>query len=798
MALLTLLSHWRRHPGQLVTLMLGLALATALWSGVQAINEEARQSYDRAATSVAAQSYDRLTVPDGRPVPMADYIALRRAGWLVSPVIDGHLEIGGERWRVLGIDPLTAPQGILPQAAADTLVDPTAFLTGPGQAFVAPGSDISSNTGDLPEFVTVDGVAPGLILTDIAVAARLLDQQDPSFLTILPDQPAGLTALDEVTPLTRVQPSEDRDLTRLTQSFHLNLTAFGFLSFAVGLFIVHSTIGLAFEQRRPVFRTLRALGLPLGRLIVALVAEVTVIALIAGSVGVVLGYFVAAALLPDVAGTLRSLYGADINGSLAFRPLWAGVGLMIAMAGAWLSAAQALWKVARMPLLAPAQPRAWAMASARGRRWQVVGAVILFGTSAVAGATGGSLIAGFLCLGALLLGAALMLPPVVALILAGLARVVRGALPEWILADTRQQLPGLSLALMALLLALSANVGVSTMVGSFRHTFLGWLNQRLVSELYVTAASNEQAEEIRAMLAPMVDASLPIAFTETRIAGAPARVYGVADHATYRDHWPILVSIPHVWDELAAGRVALINEQLYLREGLSPGDPVRLGDGLTLPVGGVYSDYGNPTGQAMIALPLLRERFDDVQEQRTAVRVDPARRGDVITVLQDRFDLPDGAVVDQERVKQASIDVFDQTFRVTGALNVLTLAVAGFALLASLMTLSTMRLPQVAPLWALGQTRARLAWIELGRSLGLVVVTWAVALPVGLALAWVLLAVVNVVAFGWRLPMMVFPLDWLRLLGLAVVSSALAAAYPALGLLRMPPAHLLKVFSNER
>ncbi len=798
MALLTLLSHWRRHPGQLVTLMLGLALATALWSGVQAINEEARQSYDRAATSVAAQSYDRLTVPDGRPVPMADYIALRRAGWLVSPVIDGHLEIGGERWRVLGIDPLTAPQGILPQAAADTLVDPTAFLTGPGQAFVAPGSDIFSNTGDLPDFVTVDGVAPGLILTDIAVAARLLDQQDPSFLTILPDQPAGLTALDEVTPLTRVQPSEDRDLTRLTQSFHLNLTAFGFLSFAVGLFIVHSTIGLAFEQRRPVFRTLRALGLPLGRLIVALVAEVTVIALIAGSVGVVLGYFVAAALLPDVAGTLRSLYGADINGSLAFRPLWAGVGLMIAMAGAWLSTAQALWKVARMPLLAPAQPRAWAMASARGRRWQVVGAVILFGTSAVAGATGGSLIAGFLCLGALLLGAALMLPPVVALILAGLARVVRGALPEWILADTRQQLPGLSLALMALLLALSANVGVSTMVGSFRHTFLGWLNQRLVSELYVTAASNEQAEEIRAMLAPMVDATLPIAFTETRIAGAPARVYGVADHATYRDHWPILVSIPHVWDELAAGRVALINEQLYLREGLSPGDPVRLGDGLTLPVGGVYSDYGNPTGQAMIALPLLRERFDDVQEQRTAVRVDPARRGDVITVLQDRFDLPDGAVVDQERVKQASIDVFDQTFRVTGALNVLTLAVAGFALLASLMTLSTMRLPQVAPLWALGQTRARLAWIELGRSLGLVVVTWAVALPVGLALAWVLLAVVNVVAFGWRLPMMVFPLDWLRLLGLAVVSSALAAAYPALGLLRMPPAHLLKVFSNER
>ena len=38
--LAALLSHWRRHPLQLLTLTLGLALATALWSGVQAINGE--------------------------------------------------------------------------------------------------------------------------------------------------------------------------------------------------------------------------------------------------------------------------------------------------------------------------------------------------------------------------------------------------------------------------------------------------------------------------------------------------------------------------------------------------------------------------------------------------------------------------------------------------------------------------------------------------------------------------------------------------------------------------------------
>ncbi len=37
---------------------------------------------------------------------------------------------------------------------------------------------------------------------------------------------------------------------RLTESFHLNLTALGLLAFVVGLFIAHAAIGLALERRR--------------------------------------------------------------------------------------------------------------------------------------------------------------------------------------------------------------------------------------------------------------------------------------------------------------------------------------------------------------------------------------------------------------------------------------------------------------------------------------------------------------------------------------------------------------------
>jgi putative ABC transport system permease protein len=62
----------------------------------------------------------------------------------------------------------------------------------------------------------------------------------------------------------------------------------------------------------------------------------------------------------------------------------------------------------------------------------------------------------------------------------------------------------------------------------------------------------------------------------------------------------------------------------------------------------------------------------------------------------------------------------------------------------------------------------------------------------------VLLAIVNVEAFGWRLPMHLFPADYARLVLLALVAALAAAAWPAWRLSRMAPADLLKVFAHER
>ena len=802
LVLRALLSHWRARPFQIVTLLLGLTVATGLWSGVQALNAEARASYAAAAATLGADRYDSLHPRGARAFPEAEYVALRRAGWPVSPIVEGRLRVGGERLRVLGIDPITAPASL----PADVELEGgglTAFLGRGGEAIAAPGTLAGLPAGaDLPPLRAVEGVAPATLVMDIGAAQALLGMEGMlSHLLVVGDRP-DLPALPQIGAMAwdRVAArAEGSDIAALTDSFHLNLTAFGLLAFAVGLFIVYSSIGLAFEQRKPMLRTLRALGVPLRRLMAVMLAELAGLALIAGLAGVALGYLIAASLLPDVAATLDGLYGAQVSGTLSLRPVWWLSGLAIALGGAGVAAADTLWRTARMPLLSAALPEAWHGAQRRAQRWQGIAALACLTLAAVLVAVADSLAAGFVLMGAFLIGAALALPSVLAAVLAfGRARA-RGPLVQWAWADARQQMSRLSLALMALLLALSANIGVGTMVMSFRDTFTGWLDQRLVSEVYLTASDAAQGDAIAAWAEGRADAVLPIWSVEIRWQGGPLSVYGVADHPTYSDNWPLIAATPDPWQGVAAGEAVLVNEQMANRHGIAPGDrltlPTPVGD-WGLRVAAIYSDYGNPEDQVMVDVDRLAARFPAIERLRYALRTDEPEA--LIAALRERFDLPPAQITDQRALKALSLAIFERTFTVTGALNVLTLGVAALALLTAMLTLQLMRLPSLAPLWAMGMTRAALARAELAKVLALALFTALLAIPVGLGVAWILTSIINVAAFGWRLPMNLYPADWLRLVALALATAGLAAALPVLRLARTAPRTLLGVFASER
>jgi len=800
---------------QLATLLIGLISATALWSGVQALNQQARTSYDRAAATFGGARTAMLVGRNGATFPQQLFIELRRAGWQVSPVVEGRIQIGGRSLRLLGIEPVTIPADV-GNAPAIGKAGLQSFVTPPGEMLVAPetlselkltegATPVASDGTVLPPLRVQAQLVPDVLVIDIGIAQRLLKMPDQVSRLLIGKAKGKRAPLENVAgdKLRLVEPDAESDLERLTDSFHLNLTAFGLLSFVVGLFIVNSAIGLAFEQRLPTLRTLRACGVSAGMLNAVLLVELVSLALVAGLIGLVCGYLIAASLLPDVAASLRGLYGAQVPGQLTLKPEWWIAGIAISVIGALLAATASLLKAIRLPVLAAAQPYAWQQAQHRWLTFQGALALIVLAAGGALLWFGDSLVSGFAVLAALLLGAALGLPAILERVLWLGQRSAHRPLAAWFWADSRQQLSGLSLALMALLLALAVNVGVGTMVESFSRTFISWLDGRLMADVYLNAADNMQAAEIRAWLQqrPEVEAILPSGRAETQIGGAPIEILGLADHSTYRDRWPLLQARANAWGRLRAGDAGFVSEQLARRLKLGVGDSLEVpapGGNWTLEVVGIYADYGNPKGQIAVNIAALTRRFPQIPLTRLGLRVAPAAAPALISELQNKFGLDSRNLVDQATLKTESTRVFNRTFAVTAALNTFTLGVAGIALLTSLLTLGNSRLPQLAPLWAIGITRRRLAAIELLKTMSVALITTLLALPLGLLVAWCLIAVVNVKAFGWRLPFQIFPLQLLELLCVAMAASLLAALIPVIKLARMQPASLVKIFADER
>jgi putative ABC transport system permease protein len=809
-----LLSHWRRHPVQFFSVLTGLWLATALLTGVQALNSQARDSYARASQLIGGEPQASLSTPDAASFPQALFAELRRAGWPVSPVVQGRVQLKGhedQRLQLMGIDPLSLPGSGAVAGQRLSQAQMVAFFDPPGRTWIAPHTlhalglqagerPLTASGQALPPLQVQPDMAPGMLLTDIGFAQPLLDMPgrlsrlllDKSFAAAHPTPPAGL----------QLKQAEDNNLARLTESFHLNLDALGFLSFVVGLFIVHAAIGLALEQRRGLLRTLRACGVSARMLILGLGMELGALALLGGVLGVASGYVLASLLLPDVAASLRGLYGAEVPGQLSLSPWWWLAGLGLSLLGALLAGAGSVWRAARLPLLALANPQAWHEAHGRWLRRQgwVASAALLIALLALW--WGDSLAGGFVLMAALLLGAALGLPVLLNALLKALLGRSRSVLGQWFLADCRQQLPALSLALMALLLALAANIGAGSMTSGFRLTFNHWLEQRLTAELYLNQRNPAQAEQLNTWLTqqPLVQAVLPTWQVAVQLQGWPADVFGVVDAPTYRQHWPLLEAARAPWDQLLRNDTLMLSEQLARRLNVQVGDAVEIPtpQGVWSPqVVGIYADYGNPKGHVLVNAQHLLAHWPTLSPARFNLRVLPQNVAPLVREVQREFALDDSRIVDQQQLKGWSSQVFERTFAATAALNSLTLGVAGVALFISLLTQSQSRLGQLAPLWALGVTRRQLMLLNLGQTWLLAVLTLLLALPLGLLLAWCLDAVINVQAFGWRLPLHVFPWQLAQLLGLALLATLLASAWPLWQLYRSRPADLLRTFAHE-
>lgn len=843
--LTVLFSHYLRHPGQFVFMATGLVTGVALWAAVQLINDQARASYAEADQMFGAQV--RYWVrPRGSAdgVSVEDYVRLRRLGFrAVYPVVEGRVAISdGNFMRLVATDLLALPggvaRGIGPAARnADNAqaggTGWSAFSQPPWQAWypaslasrlgVSDGEQVLlANKRKLPPARIQAQAGQGeRVFMDVGAAFAVLSRNSFSYLSVGAGSGDDATRLGAALPghLELVPNQQATDLTELTASLHTNLAALGLLSFAVGLFIVFNAVRFALLSRQATMNTLRELGVSPRMLSTAIVIEALAFSVVGTLAGVAFGYALALVLLPTVAGSLQGLYGALVDPNIQLKGLQVLQAWLLTLAGMLLALAMPMWQAARQSVQASRAVSDHWLRDARGRV-QLFGAGLVLAVAAVITLPRiSSVTGGFAVLALVLFAGALCLP----FLLQCAIRLLSAAIPptrwqwRWGVGDALAQLPFLRVALMALLLTLSANIGVSTLVGSFRDALSDWLGTRLSADIYVQSSGLDIPKLLGPDSSSWLQNKHERVEARLRFGTRPATVAGFDPSAPDVHAGILTAGVPGAWQTWLMGErqavdggetgggegsapVPIIaNEQVRYLGGVEPGDIVVLetaGGPSSFRVVGYVHDYGASSYRFYLPIIAFREAWPAAPSLGLAFWIKPGKDVEAFAALEAAGAEP-GEWIEQRRLKEISFAVFDRTFLITGALNTLTLLVAAIALLSALLALHQQRMPEYAHWRALGVTFTEWLKIVAAPLLLMVIVTGLLAVPLGAILSWLLIHKLNVIAFGWTMPM-TFAFDApLRLGAITLVIVLVTLLITALKVRRELPVALKQLASND-
>ncbi|MEJ5225985.1 MAG: ABC transporter permease, partial [Anaerolineales bacterium] len=363
-----------------------------------------------------------------------------------------------------------------------------------------------------------------------------------------------------------------------------------------------------------------------------------------------------------------------------------------------------------------------------------------------------------------------------------------------------------AVAVAALMIAVSVTIGVQVMIASFRATVTLWLDQTLQGDIYI-AAQGLSAARLDTPLDPRA-ADLALAHPQVQ-SSAFVRVVSVESDfgpidlvATTPDplfNTPILLqgNPQSVVREMKEGAI-LLSEPLAARLGITTLDaPFRILTPLgwrAFPVAGIYADYASTRGTVRMDIDTYRTLWGDAALNGVSLTLRPGADVDDVTadLRQQLAGFERVQVNPSGGLRQNALEIFDRTFAITTAMQLITTLVAFIGVLSSLLALQLEKAREMGILRALGLTvremRRLTLWETglLGASAGLL------ALPTGYILAWILIYIINQRSFGWTLQMQVEPLPFAQAFALAVGAALLAAVYPALRLGRIQAAEALR------
>ncbi len=280
-------------------------------------------------------------------------------------------------------------------------------------------------------------------------------------------------------------------LEQMTAAFRTNLTALSLLALVVGMFLIYNSMTFSVVQRRPLFGTLRCLGVTRAEIGGLVLREALAVGALGSLLGVGLGILLGQGAVRLVTQTINDLYFVVTVRGIAIPVGSLVKGMVLGIAATAASAALPAWEAATVPPrlaltrsgLEDKARRAVPLISAAGAIAIGAGAVLLLIPTR-------SLVVSFGGIFLLTIGFALLAPIVTLALARGVLPLTSrlfGVLGRMAPRSVTAALSRTAVAIAALMVAVSVTIGVGLMVGSFRMTVVSWLEQTLWGDVYVSA-----------------------------------------------------------------------------------------------------------------------------------------------------------------------------------------------------------------------------------------------------------------------------------------------------------------------
>jgi len=840
------LRHLQYHKGRTLLSITGIALGVGIFVSVQIAIYTAIESFNASVDHVSGKANLQIT-SFGRGFSEEVYLKIKKVPGVkaATPIIQYVSKFDepiGEPLYLLGID-VFSDRPFREYQFNEPNDESLLFLRNPHSIAITEklanrhglkkGEKITLIVGSKKVTLTItnllkmEGPAKSLEgnfgLIDIASAQEalekvgLIDRIDLIVEKSMPIESIERELRKVIPPGVEVRRSDTRSgqIEKMVSAFHLNLTALSFISLIAGMFLIYNAISISIIQRRREIGILRSIGLTRAQVFGLFISEASWIGCLGSLVGIGIGIGLAKVMLYQVSRTITALYILVKAEHLLISPsvLMAGFGI-----GVLASILSSIGPAKEASKIAPNEALALGTLETKikirlGHFSLIgIGLLILSFFLALQKPIYQLPLFGFLSALLILIGVSFLIPSITTLLnrliapLLGFLFGSEGKLASRYIHDSMARTV---ITIAALMTALSMLISISIMILSFRKTVDLWVEQSINGDVFVFPGSYSitgysallPLEVSRALPSlPGVKAVDSFRALEVEYQGQPALIASV-DGEVFLNMKVIRFTRGNpqtILRQFAAGQAILVTESFSLRHQVKAGDRIRLntpqGEKEFL-ISGVFYDYSSDWGMVLLEKKIFQSLWKDETLHSAGIYLkEGVSQESFKEIIRERYSKPYRLfVVSHRELRKEILNIFDQTFAITYALEFIAIIVAILGIINSLNALIIERKRDIGIIRAVGAFRRQIEKTTLIEAGLIGFFSHILGLLCGFLLSILLIYVINKQSFGWTIqfsiPLWSLIESWL----VVMVTSIVAGFIPARRAAKMDMVELLRM-----